>query len=454
MKTQPANGRTAPLKIGLVAFGWSGGNFDGERAYHKLTEARAFLSCRGQVVGPDAVIASAREAREAVYLLEQEAIDVLFILQAAFCGAEPLPVLVERLAVPIALWAVREPFNGGRVVANSLCGVQLMASTLAHLGRRYRYFYGDPEEPETAAAVDAFLSAARVVRRLRRLRVGLAGQRAPGFYPLAVDELLLRRQIGPELVHIDLSEVFMGEEPTEAEVQAVQEEFLSLVDNAGQVPPEKLWKVSRSLAVFRRLMRRYDLDCVAIKCWPEFTDGYGVAACSTLSRLGGQGLVAGCEGDINGTITSFILQELAGGEPTFLADLVQVEPGGNTGILWHCGVAPIELAAPGAAVRFGSEFSGVGMNLEFSLKPGRITVARLGMLHGRYRLLVTTGEALPTELLAKGTMALIRFDPPVKQLVDTIINGGWEHHVSMVYGDVADALVELARQLDIECVRL
>src|SRR5690606_24494348 len=143
-----------------------GGNFDGERAYHKLTEARAFLSCRGQVVGPDAVIASAREAREAVYLLEQEAIDVLFILQAAFCGAEPLPVLVERLAVPIALWAVREPFNGGRVVANSLCGVQLMASTLAHLGRRYRYFYGDPEEPETAAAVDAFLSAARVVRRL------------------------------------------------------------------------------------------------------------------------------------------------------------------------------------------------------------------------------------------------------------------------------------------------
>ncbi|MGE5675722.1 MAG: hypothetical protein ACM3XM_17875, partial [Mycobacterium leprae] len=172
-----------------------------------------------------------------------------------------------------------------------------------------------------------------------------------------------------------------------------------------------------------------------------------------LSQLTSEGIVAGCEGDLNGTITGVMLQEVTGGGLSFLTDLVQVDRETNTGILWHAGVAPIEMAADPGQVRF-YDVGNVGMNLEFVLKPGRITIARLGMSKGKYRLLVTGAEALPSTMLVRGAVVQVRFDAPSSSLLDTILLGGWEHHVSMCYGDVQEELAEVARQLGIELVRI
>lgn len=441
------------MRIGFVSLSWTGG-FDGQFAVAQMNRTRELLATFGEVVGPLAPLSEVPEARQAAAELQAGDIDILILQQGTFCSAEPLPILVERLQAPIILWALEEPFDGGPVVANSLCGVQLMASVLYRLERRYDCLYGDPAALQTQERLGVLLTAARMWARLKRVRVGLAGSRAPGFYPLDVDELLLRRVIGPELVHLDLSEIFFGIEPSAAQLQEAEADLLDHVHNAAAMPPVKLTKVARAVAVFRQIVARHDLDCVAVKCWPEFLDGYGVAACTTLSRLGSGGMVAGCEGDVNGTLTSFILQELRGQQPTFLADLIKIDAQSNTGMLWHCGVAPIEMAAPAGAVNFGTEFGGVGMNLEFALKPGRVTIARLGAARGRYRLLVTSGEALSTPLLAKGTMALVRFDPSVEDLLARILQDGWEHHVSMVYGDVAEELAALGRMLGIEVERV
>jgi len=382
-----------------------------------------------------------------------EGVDALILLQGTFCGAEPLPYIVERLHVPILLWALDEPMAGGRMRSNSLCGINLMASVLKRLDRNYSYVYGDLSDAECRTEVETFLKAAAAVRYLRTMRVGLAGSRAPGFFPLDVDEMALRHQVGPELVMIDMMEIFFGDEPPAAEVEAVKADFLQRVRNVATVPPERLDRVARTVAVLRGLFRKYELDALSVKCWPEFLNGYA-AACSMISRLATDSLVAGCEGDVNGVVTSALLQHLSGGEPTFLADLVQVDRAGDTGILWHCGVAPMEMAADPGQIDFGLEFSGVGMNLEFALKPGRVTIARLGTLNGRYRMLVMGGEAVETPLLVRGTMAKIRFDVPGRQVLDTILLGGWEHHVTMVYGDYREALAQVARQLGIELVQL
>ncbi|MHB8756478.1 MAG: L-fucose/L-arabinose isomerase family protein [Bacillota bacterium] len=441
------------MRIGLVTLAWDG-NFDFQFALDKMTATRALLARHGEVVGPERPISSRSEGQQAAKLLEEAHIDCLILQQGTFCAADPLPAIVERLPVPIAIWAVREPFDGGRLVANSLCGIQLMASVLTRLGRPYRYFYGNPDEPACTQAVENFVRAAAAVSRLRTMRIGLAGSRAPGFYPLAVDELALRAQVGPEIVHVDLSEILGGPEPAAGETTKARSELERSVTNAAAAPVEQLDKVSRAVARSREVVQRQGLDALAVKCWPEFLNNYGVAACPIVSRLATDGVAAGCEGDVNGAVTSALLQELTDGGLTFAADLIKVDPTDNTAILWHCGAAPVELAATDATVKFGFEFSGVGMNLEFTLKPGRVTVARLGFRDGRYRLLVARGESLPTPLLARGTMALVRFDASAQKLLDTIVLDGWEHHFSLVYGDVAGVLVEVAALLGLEYVLL
>lgn len=439
------------MRIGFVPLAWDG-NFDFQFAVDRMVETRELLARYGEVIGPDRPISSRPEGQEAAHQLEAAHVDCLILQQGTFCSADPLPVIVDRLRVPIAIWAVKEPFQGSRLVANSLCGIQLMASVLTRLGRRYRYFYGDPDETACAQAVDNFLKAASAVSRLHTMRIGLAGSRAPGFYPLAADELALRAQVGPEVVHVDLSEILGGPEPAAGETAEARSELERSVANAAAAPGEKLDKISRAVARSREVARHQGLDALAMKCWPEFLNNYGVAACPIVSRLATDGVAAGCEGDVNGAVTSALLRELTEGGLTFAADLIKVDPADNTGILWHCGAAPVELAAPDATVKFGFDFSGVGMNLEFTLKPGRVTVARLGYRDGRYRLLVAGGESLPTPLLARGTMALVRFDAPAQKLLDTIVMGGWEHHFSLVYGDVTAVLTEVAALLGIECV--
>jgi hypothetical protein len=43
---------------------------------------------------------------------------------------------------------------------------------------------------------------------------------------------------------------------------------------------------------------------------------------------------------------------------------------------------------------------------------------------------------------------------PARQVLDTILREGLEHHLSLTYGDHLDALLELAEMLDLPVLRL
>lgn len=83
---------------------------------------------------------------------------------------------------------------------------------------------------------------------------------------------------------------------------------------------------------------------------------------------------------------------------------------------------------------------------QFPLKPGRVTVARLHHLpETGYRLVIGGGEMLSAPPSFSGTSGVIRFDRPVMEVFDRIMQEGLEHHVCIVYGDFRAALVAYAR---------
>ncbi|MCB9114058.1 MAG: hypothetical protein H6639_03770 [Caldilineaceae bacterium] len=95
-----------------------------------------------------------------------------------------------------------------------------------------------------------------------------------------------------------------------------------------------------------------------------------------------------CEADVNGTVTSLLLQALSGAQ-AFITDLVSIEAESDTGVLWHCGLAPASMADPEGPI-LGTIHSNRKLPLlfEFPLKPGasrlraciapRWTMARAG----------------------------------------------------------------------------
>jgi L-fucose isomerase-like protein len=204
----------------------------------------------------------------------------------------------------------------------------------------------------------------------------------------------------------------------------------------------------------KQIARQEQLDGLAIRCWPEFFTEMGCAACGAMSMLSDEYTPCSCEADVNGTITQLMLQWLSG-EPAFGSDLVSFEVDEDIAVLWHCGLAPLSMADPAVQPR-GTIHSNrqLPLLMEFTLKPGRVTVARLSEATGSYRLVVGGGQMLQAPPSFSGTSGVLRFDRPAAQVLDTIIGEGLEHHLTITYGDYVPALKALAAMLKIPILQL
>lgn len=378
--------------------------------------------------------------------LAAERPDLLIIQNGTFALGSLALDLAQATDAPILLWAVPEPgMDGGALRSNSLVGLNLNASNLRKFGRRPRYIYGNPEDPATQDELRRSCRVAGLLRRLEQSRIGLLGSHAMGFYNLAVDPFALRRQFGVRFDSIGLEEAFaqargLGEQET----TAARAQLEALYPVRQEVTAGGLDLMARQFGGLRKLIADRQLDGLALRCWPEWAADYGIAACGSVSALNSMGLITGCEGDVDGTVTMMAGKMLSRQAP-FLADFIAADRETNLAHFWHGGCAAAELAAePGQRALHSHFAGGKGITAGFTLRPGRVTVFRISSLNGTYRLFVEGGEALATEPLVKGALMKLRFDRPVDQILDLIVEHGIEHHYCVIYGDYAADLLALA----------
>tara|TARA_B100001105_G_C22080625_1_gene310645 strand:- start:4 stop:528 length:525 start_codon:yes stop_codon:yes gene_type:complete len=170
--------------------------------------------------------------------------------------------------------------------------------------------------------------------------------------------------------------------------------------------------------------------------------------------LNSDGIASGCEADVHGTLSTLILNWL-GGEPSFIADLVDINSKDDTGVFWHCGLAPLNMADPDAPVEAGIHSNRrKPLVNEFALKPGLVTIFRLSQASNHMRLVIGRGTMLRAPKSFSGTSGVIRFDKPASQVLDTVMREGLEHHYAITYCDVNKPLRVLARQLNLPVLEL
>lgn len=414
------------------------------------------LPCR--LVCQDAPVTTEAEIIEACHQFNREGVDAVVMHFVTFPAGAMIPAAGSRLNVPVILLANPEKAGPGKMwEQNSFCGANLGGYVMNRLRKKYTYVKALPKD--TAKALETPLSVIRCITEMKELRIGLAGGRVPGFYTSNFDEMKLRREFGTAVEVMDLIEVVnTAGKLTAEQLDAARKIVKDSSSSVCCVSDGDLELAAKMLGAFHSMAKKYALDSFAVRCWPEFSDIFGIAPCAVLGMLSDSGYPTSCEGDVPGAVTMAILRLLAGGGVPFFVDLISYDDDSNSGVVWHCGAAPVSLCRKfeETQLRLHMRVDGgdkKGVTNDFSLKGGRVTLAKLDQdADGKYRMLIAPGTAVDTEPFIRGNPLTIRFDDSVPKLIDTILKKGFEHHYAVIHADVKKELLLLCEWMNIEPV--
>jgi L-fucose isomerase-like protein len=442
------------LKIGLVSIARV--NFDIELAQNNTYLFRKNLENNGyHVIGGEQLITDQLMAKTAIDELSKEDFDLLLVFQSTFADSTMITTIADGTQRPILLWAVPEAPTGGRLRLNSLCGINLAAHALKLRGFQYDFVYANIDDRHAFEKVKTIANAAAVEKRLRKAILGIVGERPEGMDTCRLDESGLKMKLGIGVKNVKLETVFQGVRSISSDaITPVREELNIRLENLDELEQAPLNGTLGAYLVLKQIAKEKKLDGIAVRCWPEFFTDLGCAACGAISLLTDEGIPCSCEADANGTITQLILHWLSDG-PAFGTDIVSVDVERDYFIIWHCGLAPLSLADPDFRPR-GTIHSNrkLPLLMEFPLRPGIVTIARLSQASGELNLVVGSGEMLSGPVNFSGTSGILRFKRPASQVLDTILGAGLEHHVAVTYGNYLDELRKLAQRLNLPLLEL
>lgn len=435
------------LTVALVAIARP--TFDVPLAQATADAALAHLETAGyQVVGPrNTLLMDNVGAKTALAQLSDVLFDLLILLQASFADSSMALQIAEAFqprGLPLLLWATPDVRDGGRLRLNSLCGINLAGHALHLRTIPYDYLLASPTDPGVLTQVAHLARVGSARRQLAGARIGVVGDHPAGFDTCAYQAEHLAELLGVEVIPQPLAATLTAAAAVDhAARQSFIEQVGQYAPNLADLDQPALAGTAGVYCALRNLIDEQALRGVAVRCWPEFFTELGCAACGAMSMLNEEQCPASCEADVNGTVTSLLLQALSG-EPAFITDLVSIDAESDTGVLWHCGLAPVSMADPKVPI-VGTIHSNRKLPLlfEFPLKPGRVTIARLHRTgvhnqpaaRGTYQLVIGGGEMMRAPLSFSGTSGVLRFDRPATDVLDTVMRQGLEHHFCITYGD-------------------
>lgn len=442
------------LRIALVSIGRV--NFDMELAEEITKNFKNNLIMGGlRIVTYEGILTDADSAIKAAESLRKIDFDLLLIFQATFADSTIIMNLVSDIEQPIYLWAIPDVRTGERLRLNSLCGINLAAHALTLVNRKYSYAYAPVDDHESMKQLRTVVGAAAVYRRLKSAKIGLVGEHPDGMDTCYLDQDALNRSLGVEIKYFNLDEIFTEIKSVNYDkISPVKEKLSKKLPNLSELEEREVEGTLSTYSVLKERIKRDNLEAMAVRCWPEFFTDLKCSACGAISMLTDENIPSSCEADINGTVGQLILQLLSG-RPAFGTDIVVVDQENDEVVLWHCGLMPLSYADPSSEPRATVHSNRkLALLMEFSLKPGPITVARLSRASGELTLVAGRGRVLPSSKSFSGTSGVVKFDTPAKEFLDIIMKNGLEHHVSVTYGDYFDELLVLADLLGLPVITL
>ena len=294
-----------------------------------------------------------------------------------------------------------------------------------------------------------FVATCRVVRGLRRARLGMLGARPAAFTPVRFSEKLLERA-GISVEVMDLSEAFGRIDRLADDDPAVHDKLDALRSYVATAatPTEALQKMAKLAVVTERWMEENQLVATAVQCWTSMEEYFGVVPCAVMSMMSNALKPSACEADIAGAVGMYAMA-LASGKPSALVDWNNNygdDP--DKGVIFHCSNLPADFFQE-PEMSFQEIIAGtVGKENTYGTVVGRVkagpfTYCRVSTddERGVIRAYLGEGELTADPLDTFGGFGVVRI-PNFQGLLRHICANGYEHHVAVNRAQVADALDE------------
>ncbi len=361
---------------------------------------------------------------------------------------------LAELNVPVLVQASPDDLNqlGVERRRDAFCGKISVCNNL----RQYGIPYSLTDEHTVAISSDEFrhdlsrfVAVCRVVRGLRRARIGAVGARPNAFNTTRYSEKLLQ-SAGITVATVDLSDIFGRAERIGDDDPRVLDKLdgiESYASTAG-VPDRSLVRMGKLGVVLSEWMEANGIQATAIQCWSSMQQNFGVNCCTIMSMMSENFMPSACEVDVTGVVTMYALQ-LASGRPSALVDWNNnYGRNANKCVLFHCGnwaksfldtaqiaTAPILGSVLGEQNTYGA--------MAGRTPPGPLTYARVSTddASGKVRAYVGEGWFTDDPLATFGTRAVAEV-PRLQNLMRYICRNGFEHHAAMSPSHCAEPFAE------------
>ena len=383
-------------------------------------------------------------------------LDFAIVQNVTFANGAYMAEVLRQFDCPVLLWTLREPvIDGTRLRLNSLTGAYSAANMLHAFGRPFTYVFGSPEEEAVVKKVRAAVRAAKLRKSLKSLRLLQVGHTPQGFgFGRAMDADVMTT-FGAELLSIEARELInTAKSYSDEDIKAYLDDANGRIRGLAAIEEKNVLDFARLYRAYDEYVKKNRIGALSSRCWPDFFVDFGTPVCSVLAILNDLGIPASCEADTYGALTMYLCQFLTG-SPAFFGDPVSMNEGENTVTFWHCGTAACSLAREDTGAVAGRHCNRhIGPTLEFGCKAApRATICRIGKAaDGKFRMFISTGEALDKPQQFYGTSIVIKTDTSAPGIVNKSVCDGWEPHFAVAMDDIAEELKILCGMLGIEAV--
>jgi L-fucose isomerase-like protein len=358
------------------------------------------------------------------------------------------------LNVPVLVQAYPDDLNKMDVARrrDAWCGKISVCNNLYQYGIKFSLttkHVVHPSDESFAQDLKNFIAVCRVVKGLRKVRIGAVGARPGAFNTVRYSEKILQRN-GISVVTIDLSHILGAADKLTKNDSTVKQRLdaVKAYSPTGRTPEDKLVQIAKLDVVLHDFMQEHALDATAIQCWTSLQQNYGCNVCTSMSMMSENMLPSACEVDVTGTLTMYAMQ-LASGSPSALVDWNNNYASDDEKVvLFHCGnwaksfLPDIEIStAPILGTTVGEENTYGALAGRTPASP--LTYGRISTDDSKGIIKAYVGEGVLTddELKTFGTRAVAKIND-LQGLMKYVCKSGFEHHVVMNASKTAGILKE------------
>jgi L-fucose isomerase-like protein len=434
------------LRVGVIVTGSEALKSErGSNIYHDMISKTEKLGV--EVVGFDKPLSQgAGVSKQASLFFSKNNVDLLLVIEGTWTYDNLLIDVTRFLDCPVIFWATPETFNVPFPQTCTLVGITQTCGTLVKIGKKIKIILDDIYSEEGFNKFKDYVNVLSGIKKLQFSKIGvIGGSRCPGMLDTSFHELELRNQVGPEVVFVPSSDLIKEINTVSDSEAAKAEKEMIPQDQVENVEQEIMLQSMKVYIATKKIVHEYGLDAATYKCWPDLRNVNICSPCFTLSKLSDEGIPLACEGDAMGAVSMYILQLLTG-KNVYLGDFLKADKKTNIAQYFHCGAASSNLAEEKGKIlyRKNAQYSDYdwinGLIVDFPLKPGRVTFARVGEIKAKYGIVTYTGEAVETDMFVRGNPAKVKLDHDSEDVVNGLIQNGAGHHQIAVHGDVLDKI--------------